>query len=110
MSDQLDHPLEAPPPPPQMHLKPRSAAGRITLALIGGTAVWGFYFMFVYSLTSLTCIWSWFDLSVGGSGAGLKVTQTIATVIALGLLAYIIFVAYQEWRGAGGEDLSEEDE
>jgi threonine/homoserine/homoserine lactone efflux protein len=111
MSSQLNQSLElSHETPPPAHLKPPSSTGRITLALIGGTVVWGLYFMFVYSLTSLTCVWSWFGLSVGNSGSGLKVTQAIATVIALGLLAFLAFVAFREWRSAGGEEQKEEAE
>jgi threonine/homoserine/homoserine lactone efflux protein len=47
---------------------------------------------------------------VGSSGSGLKVTQVIATVLALGLLAFLAFVAFREWHSAGGEEQKEEAE
>src|SRR6478672_1295452 len=100
MSDTPNQAIELPPnTPTHAPFPPDPSARRITLALVGGTIIWGLYFMIVYSLTSLTCVWSWFDLSVGGSGGGLKVAQIIATVIALALLGYITFVCFQEWRG-----------
>jgi len=99
MSNQLDPSIQLSAIPPELvQNKPHSAAGRILFALIGGTAVWAIYFTFVYSLTSLSCFWSWFDLSVNGSGPALKITQAIATVIALALTGYFSFVAFQEWR------------
>jgi len=111
MSKNLEEPLTlSHEPVAKMHLTPHIATVRILLTLVGGTVVWGIYFMLVYSLTSLTCVWNWFGIANGGSGNGLKVTQLIATIIAVGIIAYFAFVDYREWRAGKSAGQDEEAE
>jgi len=111
MSKPLDHAIEAPQEPAaNLQVKMQPSTKRILLCLVGGTAVWGLYFTILYGQTSLTCVWNWFDISVGGSGAGLKITQLVATVLALGLLAYFTFVCFREWQGGRRAGQDEEGE
>jgi hypothetical protein len=111
MDEQLQDELEIPDNPmAKLNQKLQTSHVPILLCFIGGTFIWAFYLVFVYSLTSLTCYWDWFVTPEGYFGPGLKVTQTIATVIALGLIAYFGFVAYNEWRHPGMEENSEANE
>jgi hypothetical protein len=111
MFERIRQKLELPHTPlAKMHLEMQSASSRILLCFIGGTFTWVLYFMFVYALTSLTCYWGWFANPEGGFGAGLKGTQVIATVIAIGFTTYFGWLTYRELRiaGAGGYDVADE--
>jgi hypothetical protein len=109
MTDPRDHTME---PPDSMMAKIRrklqEPVSRIVLYMIGGTLVWAFYVMLVYPLTSLTCHWNWFGAPVDGSG--LKITQTLATVIAIGLVAVFGFASFKEWQRTRTQESSEEGE
>jgi hypothetical protein len=108
MEKQLGGELEVPENPlAKMSHKLQTPHARILLCFIGGTFVWATYLLFVYSLTSLTCYWGWFMAPEGYFGLGLKITQIVATVIALGIIAYFGFVAFKEWMRAGIEGNSE---
>lgn len=81
---------------------------RIWLALVGGTVVWALALMTVYPLTSLACHWGW--LGAPDRASGLKVIQTLVTLVAAGLVSGAGYVAYQEWQGdptPGGQEDSE---
>jgi len=99
-----------PEPVTSSDFKTTSSSTRIFASLLGGTLVWALYFMGVYALNSLACVWNWFPEPSGGAGPGLKVFQLSATIIALGLIALCAFVAFREWRDGRAKNEHEEDE
>ena len=84
-----------------------TAGARIRLYFIAGTAIWALYLMTVYPLTSLTCHWGWFGAT---NNVGLKIIQTIVTLIAAGLVAGCGYLAFTEWRRDYRADNRETDE
>jgi hypothetical protein len=88
--------------------KLQSPTVRIWACLFGGTLVWALHLMTIYPLTSLTCRWGWF--AAPAEGTGLKLIQTLTTLVALGLSALFGFVAYKVWqhaRTAGSHEAGE---
>ncbi|MCC6455637.1 MAG: hypothetical protein IT328_11875 [Caldilineaceae bacterium] len=97
MVEQPEHAMEKPESMmAKMRHKLQTPVARIMLYMIGGTFVWSLYLMIVYPLASLTCQWGWFGASAAGSG--LKIIQTITTLLALALVAAFAFAAFNEWR------------
>jgi hypothetical protein len=97
MVEHHDHAIEKPESMmAKIQHKLQAPITRIMLYMIGGTLVWSLYLMIVYPLTSLTCHWGWFGAPVEGSG--LKIIQTLTTLLALALVAVFAFAAFNEWR------------
>jgi small-conductance mechanosensitive channel len=81
---------------------------RLWTCLLVGSAVWAVHLMVVYPLASLTCRWGWFGTTE--ADAQLRIVQTVATLVAAGLIAWFGYVAFQTWlqsRHAGHTELSE---
>jgi hypothetical protein len=88
--------------------KVQTPDGRIGLCLSGGTLVWVLYLMSAYPVASLACEAGW--LAQLADGAGLKIIETILTVIAAGLVAgaaYLVFIVWQRARTADNHEISE---
>jgi hypothetical protein len=97
MVEQPEHAMEKPESMmAKIRHKLQTPVARIMLYMIAGTFVWSLYLMIVYPLASLTCHWGWFGAPVEGSG--LKMIQTLTTVLALALVAVFTFAAFNEWR------------
>jgi hypothetical protein len=89
----------------QLRDKLQNPDARIWVSLIGGTFVWALYLMIVYPLTSLACQWGWFAAPTEGSG--LKMIQTLATLLAAGLVAGSGYVVFSEWQRTRTESNAE---
>jgi hypothetical protein len=84
---------------------PQTNHRQIWLSLLFGFIVWFVYLNIVYPLTSLTCRWGWFPFNILGL-PGLRFIQMVITVIALLLIARMIYLPWRNWKRI---EASEED-
>lgn len=62
-----------------------------------GIIVWFIDLNTVYALSSLSCEWSWFAFTVAGI-QGLVVIEAMITLIAMLMMAFMIYVPGRNWR------------
>jgi hypothetical protein len=62
-----------------------------------GIAVWFIHQNTIYALSSLSCKWTWFPFHLG-SITGIQIIETAVSLIALALIGYFLYLAWQQWR------------
>ncbi len=67
------------------------------VALILGIALWFLHQNVIYALASVSCVWGWFTFNVLGM-PGLQVVEVIITLIAIALMAGLIYLPWRNWR------------
>jgi hypothetical protein len=67
------------------------------VCLFAGIIIWFVELNVIYALPSLTCKWGWFPFSVGPL-SGLQFVQMLISLVALLLMATVIYLPYRNWR------------
>ncbi|HZQ09312.1 MAG TPA: hypothetical protein VFD70_22230 [Anaerolineae bacterium] len=65
-------------------------------SLFLGMTIWFLHLNTLNALTSVSCRWGWFDLTIAGI-SGLKIVELIITLIAIVLMLVVIYVPARNW-------------
>lgn len=66
-------------------------------SLLAGIVVWFLHQNIIYAMPSLSCKWDWLSSAIAGT-TGLVLFEALITLVAVGLMAYLIYVPYRNWR------------
>ncbi len=77
---------------------PRPYARDNALALIGGPLVWTLHFLVIYIFTAIACAQGFFHEQILGVRV-VPLVGGIATLVAVLLIGYGIYVSFRRWRG-----------
>lgn len=82
----------------EMHEHDAHVHDRLTgLSLFLGMTIWFLDLIALNGLTSLSCEWGWFSVSIAGM-PGLRFAQMTITLVAVLLMLVLVYLPWRNWR------------